>query len=165
MVLLPQVVQKVKIPVIAAGGIATGAGIAAALSLGASGVQMGTRFLMSHESSAHLNFKNKCLMAHPGSTQLLMKSSVPVRLLENKFAEEIKLLEQQHNGEELKNKILSHLGKMRAKNGMLDGDIDNGELEVGQIVSHIKEIKNVSQIMESLIMEYHETLQSLPKLS
>ena len=164
MALIPQVVSQVKIPVIAAGGIASGSAIAAALSLGASGVQMGTRFLMSHESSAHEAFKNLCLKATPASTKLLMKSTVPVRLLDNQFSNEIKALEQQFNGEELKRQLLNHLGKMRAKNGMLDGDINNGELEVGQIVSHIKDIKSVAEIMESLITEYNQTLQTLSKL-
>jgi enoyl-[acyl-carrier protein] reductase II len=165
MALVPQVVSQVKIPVIAAGGIATGSAIAAALSLGASGVQLGTRFLMSHESSAHDAFKDLCLKATPGSTKLLMKSTVPVRLLDNPFSSEIKALEQQFTGEELKIRLLNHLGKMRAKSGMLDGDINEGELEVGQIISHIKEIKSVADIMESLITEYNQTLQTLSKIN
>lgn len=164
MTLIPQVVAQVKIPVIAAGGIATGNAIVAALSLGASGVQIGTRFLMSDESSAHIEFKKLCLNAHSGSTQLLMKSTVPVRLLNNQFANEVRMLEKQYSGEELKLRLVDHLGKMRAKNGMLHGDVINGELEVGQIVSHIKEIKSVAEIMESLITEYNQTLQTLPKI-
>ena len=162
MALIPQVRRAVKIPVIAAGGIACGESIAAAMALGADGVQLGTRFMMTTESSAHEAFKAYALQASPGSTKLTMKSVVPVRLLINKFAEEVFLLEQQYQGETLKQKLNEHLGKGRAKKGMLEGDINEGELEVGQVVSLIKDIKSVKEVMEELVVGYEQTLRRLP---
>ncbi len=163
MSLIPQVKKVVSIPVIAAGGIASGAAIAAALSLGADGVQMGTRFLMSQESSAHQNYKEHALKAEPGSTKLMMKSLVPVRLLANQFSAEIEAIEKNYSGSELQKKLTEHLGKMRAKIGMLDGNIAQGELEIGQIVSSIKKISSVEEIIRELVHEYEQTLQRLPK--
>lgn len=166
MTLIPQVRKSIKLPLIAAGGIASGAGIAAVMALGADGVQMGTRFLMTRESSAHENFKKLALTALPHSTQIMMRATVPVRLLSNQFSAEIKAIEDQYKGAELKTKLDEHLGKYRAKMGMLEGDLNAGELEVGQIVSLIKDIPNVEEVMRELINDYQKTLSRLPiKLS
>jgi enoyl-[acyl-carrier protein] reductase II len=153
MTLIPQVLQKIKIPIIAAGGIANGRGILAALILGAEGIQMGTRFLMTKESSAHQNFKNLILNSTPSSTKLLMKSTTPVRLLENEFSKEIEKIEIEFLKDELKSKSLEVLGHGRAKLGMLDGDIKNGELEIGQIASLITSIPTCQELMSELLNE------------
>lgn len=163
MSLIPQIKNVVSLPVIAAGGIASGAAIAAAFALGADGVQMGTRFLMSHESSAHQNYKDLALQAVPGSTKLMMKALVPVRLLSNQFSRHVEDLEKKFSGDELQIKLTEHLGKMRAKIGMLDGNIDEGELEIGQIISSIKKISSVEEIIRELVHDYEQTLQRLPK--
>ncbi|MFG1482780.1 DUF561 domain-containing protein [Halobacteriovorax sp. HFRX-2_2] len=147
MCLIPQVCDTVKIPVIAAGGIFDERTIAAGLCLGASGVQLGTRFLMTKESSAHQNYKEMILKAGPGDTRLQMKPYVPVRLLKNKFAMESLKLELECAPVE---KLVEHLGKGRAKLGMLDGDIDEGELEVGQASGAIHDLPSVSEVMKSL---------------
>lgn len=148
MTLIPQVVDAVKIPVIAAGGIGDGRAIVAALALGAQGVQMGTRFLMTQESSAHENFKNLLLNSTPGSTKLSMKELVPVRLFKNKFFEQVQEIELKGASKEELQKLL---GKGRAKAGMLDGDLDEGELEVGQICSLTKDIPTVGELVTNLI--------------
>lgn len=155
LVLIPQVVDAVKIPVIAAGGIADGRGIAAVMSLGAQGAQLGTRFVATVESSAHDNFKNLILNAGPGSTMLSMKKSVPVRLYKNKFFEEIKRLEDQGASKEELEKVLGH---GRAKLGMLDGNMDDGEIEIGQIASMVKDIPTVSELVERLVKEQRQCL-------
>lgn len=161
MVLVPLVRKAIKIPLIAAGGIATGAGLAAALSLGADAIQMGTRFLMTQESSAHQNFKNLILDQKNDFTRLLMKSHIPVRLLKNKFSDEIYTLEQTTNGEELKNSIKTHLATGRAKNGMLNGDIIEGELEAGQISSLITDLPTCQELMTQIIFEYNQVVKNL----
>jgi enoyl-[acyl-carrier protein] reductase II len=153
MVLIPQVRDAVKIPVVAAGGIGDGRGIAAALALGADGVQLGTRFVVTKESSAHENFKKAILQARPDSTMLMMKKHVPVRLLKNKFFEELRALEDEGASEE---ELVKHLGKGRARRGMLEGDIEQGELEIGQIASLIKNELSVAQVVENLVREYLE---------
>lgn len=163
MALIPQVRAAVKIPVIAAGGFASGESIVAAFALGADGVQMGTRFLMTKESSAHEDFKNYALKAGPGSTKLTMKKVVPVRLLHNTFSDEVLKIEEQFLGDELKHQLLHHLGKGRAKKGMLEGDVENGELEVGQIISQIKNVPTVEEVIRELVQGYEQTLQQLPK--
>ena len=151
MSLIPQVVDTVKIPVIAAGGFSDGRSILAGFSLGAEGIQMGTRFLMTKESSAHDNYKNLLLNSNPGSTKLMMKSFVPVRLFKNKFYEEIQKLED--NGATV-DELKAHLGHGRAKLGMLDGDLDSGELEIGQICSSIHNIPSVKDLVQNLQDEY-----------
>ncbi len=151
LVLIPQVVDAVKIPVIAAGGIADYRQIKAAHALGASAVQIGSRFLMSEESSAHENFKNLISKSSEGDTRLLMKKHIPVRLLNNQFSEEIKELEA--NGATTE-KLIEHLGKGRAKNGMLLGDIKLGELEVGQVASMLQSSQSVAKIMKDLKKAY-----------
>jgi len=154
--LIPQVVDSVDIPVIAAGGFADGRGIAAGLALGASGIQMGTRFLMTKESSAHENYKNILLDANSGSTKLMLKSHVPVRLFKNKFFTEIEELEKMCANKE---KLIEHLGHGRARKGMLDGDLESGELEIGQICSLIKAIPTVKEMVENLEIEFNQTIR------
>lgn len=160
MCLLPQVVDQLKIPVIAAGGIGDGRAIAAAMSLGASGVQIGTRFIMTQESSAHQNFKNAIMKASSGSTKLMMKSYVPVRLLKNKFYEEVEELESRCASKE---ELIELLGKGRAKAGMLDGDLERGELEVGQVSAILNDIPTTKELVEELIDQYHQTIGGLEK--
>lgn len=153
--LIPQVKAKVKIPIIAAGGFASGSSMLAAMILGADAVQMGTRFLMTKESSAHDNFKQLLLNnSTSGSTRLLMRKTVPVRLFNNKFSSEIETIESKFNGDELIEKLNQHLGSGRAKNGMLLGDLENGELEVGQIISSIKDIPTCKEVIDSIVLEY-----------
>jgi enoyl-[acyl-carrier protein] reductase II len=156
-VLIPQVVDAVSIPVIAAGGIATGRQMLAAMILGAEGVQMGSRFVCSDEASSHPNFKNAILKANEGDTTLSMKKLVPVRLLHNHFYKQIAEAEERGaDPEELKN----ILGRARAKKGMYEGDLDEGELEIGQVSSMIKEIKPAKQIVDEVWNEFNDALQN-----
>ena len=157
MVLVPQVVDAVKIPVIAAGGIGDGRGIAAAFSLGALGAQLGTRFVATVESSAHSDFKTVVLNAKSDSTMLAMKKAVPVRLWKNKFYEDIKRLEDSGADATELNKLLGH-GRARA--GMLEGDMINGEIEIGQIAALVHDLPTVSKLVERLIKEYNQTIKS-----
>lgn len=159
MVLIPQVVRAVNIPVIAAGGIGDGKAIAAALALGAQGVQLGTRFMMTQESSAHDNYKNLLLNSKSDSTMLMMKKLVPVRLVKNPFFEEVKKLEE---GNASKEELEKLLGKGRARAGMLEGDLVAGELEAGQVASLIKDLPTVKELTERLLREYEEAVVSLP---
>lgn len=151
MVLIPMVRDAIKIPVIAAGGIADGRGMMAAMSLGADGVQIGSRFVASEEASAHINFKNEIIKAAEGDTKLTLKELTPVRLLKNDFynkVEEIYL-----NGgkpDELK----ELLGRGRAKKGMFEGDLIEGELEIGQVSGMINKIKPAAAIVDQIILEY-----------
>ena len=152
MCLIPMVKEAVSIPLIAAGGVGTGRGMLAAMALGADGVQIGSRFVASEESSAHPNFKQSILDAKDGDTKLTLKNIIPVRLIKNEFFDRVQQLE--NNGastEELKNL----LGKGRAKKGMFLGDLDKGELEIGQISGLINEIKPVSMIIEEIINEFY----------
>lgn len=157
MVLIPQVVDAVKIPVVAAGGIGDGRGIAAALALGAHGVQLGTRFVATIESSAHANFKRAVIESKPGSTMLAMKKYIPVRLLKNKFFEEVKKLEDQGASKEELEKLLGH---GRAKSGMLDGNLDQGELEIGQVSALVRDIPTVESVVSRLVSEYHTAVKT-----
>ncbi len=158
MALIPQVVDSVKIPVVAAGGIADGRAMAAALSLGAECVQMGTRFIATHEASAHENFKNLILNASATDTMLMMKRSVPVRLFKNKFFDLIKAAEERCAD---KTELESILGRGRAKLGMLEGDLDEGEIEIGQIAGMVNDIVSVEELVDRLMKEYHQTIKSL----
>lgn len=158
MTLIPQVRDKVKIPVIAAGGIGDARGMLAAQALGADGVQMGTRFMMTQESSAHQNYKDLLLRATPGSTKLSMKGLMPVRLFRNKFFEEVEKLEFQCAPKE---ELAKLLGKGRARLGMLEGDLDQGELEVGQVCSLIKDLPTVEEMVQNLVKERERILQGL----
>ncbi len=158
MSLIPQVVKAVKIPVIAAGGIASGQSILAAMALGADGVQIGSRFACTEESSAHQNFKEAIIKAQSGDTCLSMKEVVPVRLLKNDFYDKVVELEKKCAGKEA---LVELLGKGRAKLGMLDGNLSEGELEIGQVSALINDIPTVSTLVESLIHEYKSTLSNL----
>lgn len=162
MVLIPLIKKAVKIPVISAGGIATGRGMLAAMSLGADGVQLGTRFLMTKESSAHENFKNMIINSTGDYTRLLMKAKVPVRLLKNKFSDDIAMIEQTTFGDEQKNRIVQLLGSGRAKKGMHDGDVIEGELEAGQVASLIKDLPTCQEVITTIILDYNQTVKSLP---
>jgi enoyl-[acyl-carrier protein] reductase II len=154
MVLIPAVSSSVKIPVIAAGGIATGRQMFAAMVMGASGVQIGTRFVLSKEASSHPDFKNYVLKSGEGDTMLALKSLTPVRLLRNNFFNQVVRAEQSGASAETL-KIL--LGKGRAKKGMLEGDLEEGELEVGQVSSIIRDILPAGGIIENLWIEFRKT--------
>jgi enoyl-[acyl-carrier protein] reductase II len=149
--LIPMVRKNISIPLIAAGGIATGRGMLAAMVLGADGVQMGSRFAASVESSSHQNFKNTITEVDEGGTQLTLKELAPVRLIKNKFYNDLQdLYAKCPTTEELK----SLLGRARAKKGMFEGDLDEGELEIGQIAGLIDDISPVSVIFERIISEF-----------
>ena len=157
-VLIPQAKKMVSIPLIAAGGIATGEGIAAALALGADGVQIGTRFAATKESSAHENYKKALINAKDTDTMLYLKSIIPVRLVKNSLTMKIEELEKRcADVEELKRV----LGETPAKRAIFDGDVDNGEIEAGQIAGLIDDIPSVSEVFERLIKEYKDTLNRL----
>ena len=158
LVLVPQLCKALKIPVIAAGGIGTGRTMLAAIALGAEGVQIGSRFVTSEESSAHINFKKAILKAKDGDTQLSIKKLTPARLLKNKFWEQINRAEMSGASEE-ELKII--LGRARAKKGMFEGDLEDGELEIGQISGYINEIKPAADIVVEIIAEYTSALQKL----
>jgi len=149
MVLVPQIVDLVKIPVIAAGGIGDARGLKAALELGATGIQMGTRFLLTEESSAHPDLKKLLLGAKPGDTILTLKKHIPVRLYKNKFCQDILNLESQGATRE---ECAELLGKGRAKLGLLEGDLTEGEIEVGQVVgaNFIKSIPRVEELINNI---------------
>jgi enoyl-[acyl-carrier protein] reductase II len=149
--LIPMVKEKIKIPLIAAGGIATGRGMLAAMVLGADGVQMGSRFVASIESSAHDNFKNTVVNTKEGDTQLTLKELAPVRLIKNKFYQEVQEL---YAKGATKEDLIQLLGRARAKRGMFEGDLDDGELEIGQIAGLIHKIQPVSEIIEEIISEF-----------
>ena len=149
--LIPMVQEKIKIPLIAAGGIATGRGMLAAMVLGADGVQMGSRFVASVESSAHDNFKNTVVNTKEGETQLTLKELAPVRLIKNKFFQEIQDLYAQGATKE---DLIQLLGRARAKRGMFEGNLDDGELEIGQIAGLIHKIQPVHEIIEEIISEF-----------
>lgn len=153
LVLLQQMQNKIKIPVIAAGGIGHGSAILAALALGAEGVQIGTAFAATKESSAHENFKHAMQKATFNSTFLRMKNLVPVRLLDNPFSRRVAEAEERCAS---KDELNTLLGKGRARDGMHYGDMDEGELEVGQIVSEVKEILSCSELVERFKKEYSE---------
>ena len=149
--LIPMVKEQLQIPLIAAGGIATGRGMLAAMVLGADAVQVGSRFVASDEASSHLNFKKKVIEAKEGDTILTLKELAPVRILKNKFFEELqKLYDTRPNKEEL----LKMLGRARAKKGMFEGDIEDGELEIGQIAGLIHDIKPAAQIVREMMAEF-----------
>jgi enoyl-[acyl-carrier protein] reductase II len=149
--LIPMVKEKIKIPLIAAGGIANGRGMLAAMILGADGVQLGSRFAASLESSAHENFKNKILETKEGETQVTLKELAPVRLIKNKFYEDVQDLYKKCP---TKDDLATLLGRARAKHGMFGGDLDEGELEIGQIAGLIHEIKPASEIILEIIEDF-----------
>jgi enoyl-[acyl-carrier protein] reductase II len=151
MCLIPMVRHVVKIPVIAAGGIGSGSSMLAAFALGADGVQIGSAFAVAEESSAHPQFKNKIINANEGDTRLRMKKLVPVRLLRNEFADMIAQAESEGADIERLTKIL---GRARAKLGMFEGDMEQGELEIGQVSAMLNEIKPASQILDKIWEEF-----------
>ena len=150
--LIPMVKEKLEVPLIAAGGIATGKQMLAAMVLGADAVQVGSRFVASPESSGHINFKNRVVEAGEGETHLTLKELAPVRLIRNKFHSDVmNAYAKCASVDELK----ELLGRARAKRGMFEGDLDEGELEIGQISGLIHEIKPAAQIVEELIADYN----------
>ena len=158
MVLIPMVCKAVSIPVIAAGGIATGAQMLAAFALGAQGVQIGSRFVCSTEATSHINFKNAIIEAKEGDTELGLKLLAPVRLLKNKFANEILTIEKQGASKEV---LAEKLAKGRAKKGMFEGDMENGELEIGQVSAMINTIQPAAEIVNEIWHDFQSGLKRL----
>lgn len=159
--LIPMVKEQISIPLIAAGGIATGRGMLAVMILGADGVQMGSRFVASTESSAHSDFKKTVLEVEEGGTQLTLKELAPVRLIKNKFYNDLQeLYAKCPTTEDLK----TLLGRARAKRGMFEGDLVEGELEIGQIAGLIHDIKPVSNIINDIIVEFEMAKQEVANL-
>lgn len=149
--LIPMVKEQIKIPLIAAGGIANGHGMLAAMVLGADGVQVGSRFVASDESSSHHAFKQMVVDAKDGDTHLTLKELAPVRMLKNKFFESVIQL---YTTNPTKEDLINHLGRARAKRGMFEGDLDEGELEIGQIAGLIHDIKPAAQIVKEMVEEF-----------
>ncbi len=159
--LIPMVKEHLKIPLIAAGGIATGSGMLAAMVLGADAVQIGSRFVASDEASSHTNFKEEVVKAKEGDTQLTLKELAPVRLIKNKFYDDLQqLYKKAPSVEDLK----FLLGRARAKRGMFEGDLIEGELEIGQIAGLIHDIKPARQIVEEIMIEFKEKKQQMTSL-
>jgi enoyl-[acyl-carrier protein] reductase II len=158
MTLIPMIREKVNIPLIAAGGIATGSQMLAAFALGAEGVQIGSLFAVAKESSAHENYKNAVINAGDGSTSLMMKQVVPVRLLKNAFSEKVRQAELSGAGTE---ELRAILGRGRSRLGIFEGNLDEGELEIGQVAALIHESRPVTVIMQNLLNEYREAKKSI----
>ncbi len=156
MCLVPMVAKKINIPLIAAGGIATGRAMLAAMNLGADAVQVGSRFVASVEASAHINFKNAVINSNEGDTLLTLKELTPVRLLKNKFAELVS--NAYENGADT-NELKELLGKGRAKKGMFEGDLANGELEIGQVSALLDTILPAEEIIAEILSEFKEALK------
>ncbi len=157
MVLIPAVCNAVTIPVIAAGGIATGKQMLATMVLGAEGVQVGSRFVASDEASSHINFKEAVLKVQEGDTMLSLKQLTPVRLIKNKFFNDIKMAEEKCAPKEELEKIL---GRARAKKGMFEGDLEEGELEIGQVSVLINKIKPAATIVKEMWEEFQVSLSN-----
>lgn len=158
MVLVPHVRQYIDLPLIAAGGIGTGAGMLAAFALGAEGVQIGTRFALTRESSASDRFKDLCAGLQEGDTMLSLKKVVPTRLIKNEFFRRVEEAENRGASAEEMKEIL---GFGRAKKGIFEGDLDEGELEIGQVAYLVRDIPTVQEVFDSLMAEYRERLGSL----
>ena len=160
MVLIPAVKEKITIPLIAAGGIATGKAMLAAMVLGADGVQIGSRFVASVEASSHQLFKEQVIVAEEGATQLTLKELAPVRLIKNKFYQDVQAAYSKGaTTEELK----ALLGRARAKKGMFEGDMDEGELEIGQVSALIHDIKPAAEIVDDMMREFEEAKNKVLK--
>lgn len=159
--LIPMVKEKITIPVIAAGGIGSGRGMLAAMALGADGVQVGSRFAASIESSAHDDFKQTIVTTEEGGTQLTLKELAPVRLIKNKFFNDVQSL-YDNNGS--KEDLVTLLGRARAKKGMFEGDLIEGELEIGQIAGLIHDIKPAGQIVNEMIAEFKDAKVALTSI-
>ena len=160
--LVPLICRKLSIPVISAGGIATGRGFLAAMALGANGVQIGSRFVASVESSAHMAFKKAVIDSKEGDTKLTLKELTPVRLLKNKFYDDLVSL---YKDNPTKNDLKSFLGRARAKLGMFEGELDDGELEIGQISAIINKILPVEIIVNEIIDEYNSVINELKSIN
>lgn len=158
--LLPMVRRAVRIPVVAAGGIATGGAIAAALALGADGVQIGSRFAITQESSAHPAFKQAVIDAPEDGTALALKALTPVRMLKNDLWHQVAKLEAQSAPPEVLRELL---GRGRSRRGILEGDLTEGELEIGQVAGLIDDLPTVAEVMQRLLLEYREAVTRLPK--
>lgn len=159
--LVPEVVDAVSVPVIAAGGIADGRSMAAVLALGALGVQMGSRFAATQESSAHENFKQRIITTGEGDTHLTLKEIVPVRLIKNEFYSKVQHIYE--NGGDV-NQLKEILGRGRAKLGMFSGDLIEGELEIGQVASRIKNLPSAGDVVISVMQECNEAISKLVNL-
>lgn len=156
--LIPQVRQAIDLPLIAAGGIATGHGMLAVMALGAEGVQIGTRFALSEESSAHDHFKQRCITLNEGDTMLALKKLTSTRLIKNEFYRQV---EQAENAGASAEEMKALLGRGRAKKGLFEGDLVEGELEIGQIASLIRHIEPVEQIVKEIVSEYNKAVDTL----
>ena len=161
MCLIPQIKSIIDIPLIAAGGIGSGAAMLASMCLGADGVQIGSLFAASKESSAHENFKSKIIDSKLGDTQLTLKELTPVRLLKNEFYDKI---QNAYKSNASKEELINLLSKGRSKKGMFEGDMKNGELEIGQISASIKNILSVKEIINNLMHEFNLKKQQLTNL-
>ena len=161
MCLVPNVANNISIPLIAAGGIGSGSAMLAALSLGADGVQIGSRFIASKECSAHINFKNKVLAAKEGDTMLSLKELTAVRLLKNSFYNQV--VEAENRGDSIED-LKTLLGRGRAKKGMFLGEVEEGELEVGQVSASINEILSVSEIIDEIMIEFNAEKQRVSEI-
>jgi enoyl-[acyl-carrier protein] reductase II len=155
MVLIPLVCNSVQIPVIAAGGIATGRQMLACMVLGAEGVQMGSRFVATYEASSHQNFKNAVVQSKEGDTILTLKELTPVRMMKNNFYNEIKKAYEEHAGTQ---QLQELLGNGRAKKGMFEGNLDEGELEIGEVSALVNDIKPAEKIIKDIWLEFNELL-------
>lgn len=162
MTLIPLVKKAIDIPLIAAGGIGSGPAMLAAMALGADGVQVGSRFVATPEASSHPNFKSEILKAEQGSTELTLKELTPVRLLKNPFYHQIKKLYTEGASPE---KLKETLGRGRAKKGMFEGDLVDGELEIGQVAAQINDIIPAAEIVSEFIQTYNGALENLKKIS
>ncbi|MCY7291509.1 MAG: nitronate monooxygenase, partial [Ferruginibacter sp.] len=160
LVLIPAVKDKVSIPVIAAGGIATGRQMFAAMVLGASAVQIGSRFVASNEASCHNNFKQAIIESSEGDTELSLKQLTPVRLLKNDFYKQVKNAEENNA---TKDELQQLLGRGRAKHGMFEGDLEKGELEIGQVSCLIKNVISAADIVNEIWDEYTHILNHFRK--
>ncbi len=161
MCLIPMIKEVVKIPVIAAGGIGSGKAMLAAFALGADAVQIGSAFAVAEESSAHPAFKDKIIAAAEGETKLAMKKLVPVRLLKNEFADAVSVAEAEGAD---RNRLMELLGRARAKAGMFEGDMENGELEIGQVSAMLSEIKPAKEILEEIWLGFSSEIQRFNRL-
>ena len=159
--LIPQVRRAISLPLIAAGGIASGRGMLAAMALGAEGVQVGTRFALSEESSAHERFKQKCITLDEGDTMLSLKKLSPTRLIKNEFYRQV---EQAENAGASAEEIAQLLGRGRAKRGIFEGELNEGELEIGQAASMIRTVEPVGQIIAQMIAEYNAAIEGLTEI-
>lgn len=161
LVLIPAVKEKIQIPLIAAGGIATGKAMLAAMVLGADGVQIGSRFVASEEASSHELFKQRVVEAGEGDTQLTLKELAPVRLIKNKFYQDV---QQAYANGATKERLQVLLGRGRAKKGMFEGDMVEGELEIGQVASLIHDIKPATMIVSEIVREFEEAKRKISLL-